>query len=73
MTAIVETVLGGSLIVTVAAIMVAHHLENRLDKRIVLNGNRYHRFDQKEHRLAARLSGRAIPARHYCKNGCPLD
>jgi hypothetical protein len=73
MTAIVEVVITATLVLTIAAIMAAHHTEERLTQRSNKNGNRYHRLDQKNHRLQARLAGRGEPDRHYCKYGHPLD
>jgi hypothetical protein len=73
MVAIGEIVITTSVILTIAAIMAAHHTEERLTQRHNKNGNRYHRLDQKNHRLQARLAGRGVPDRHFCKNGHALD
>jgi hypothetical protein len=73
MVAVIETVIGVSLVVTVAAIMSAHHIEERLTKRFVKDGNKYHRLDQKIFRLQERIHGRQPPRRHYCPKGHPLD
>lgn len=73
MTAMIETLVIPTIIITIAAIMIAHHTEERLSKRDVVDGNKYHRLIQKSHRLQARLVRREMPSRHFCKDGHPLD
>jgi hypothetical protein len=73
MVAVIELVMTASVVCTITAIMAAHHTEERLLQRFTKNGNKYHRIDQKSHRIQARLARRKKPTRHYCVKGCALD
>jgi hypothetical protein len=73
MVAVVESVVAISLVVTIAAIISAHHIEKRLEQRWVEDGNQYHRFDYKMFRLRQRFKRDQPPHRFYCPRGHPLD
>lgn len=73
MTVVVEGFIGVTIIITIAAIMAAHHAEERLKQRFNMNGNKYHRADMKMFRLKERLRRREPPSRHKCPRAHPLD
>lgn len=73
MVVLVEGVVATGVVVTVVAIMTAHHIEERLKQRFVMNGNKYHRLSAKSFRVKERLARRPPPSRYYCPHGHPLD
>lgn len=74
MVAIVEAVIATTVLVTITAIMSAHHLELRVSQRFLEDGNKYHRTDQKLHRLKARVGRQGTPPRAHCRCGeCDIN